>query len=102
MLADHGFDIAEGVGMMGATLHIPAFMKGKKQLSCGEIDSTRRIANMQIHVARVIRCLRQKYSILQSTLLLEYMANDAQLTTLDKVAVICCALTNFCSSVPIE
>ena len=32
VLAD-GFDIADAVGMMQARLHIPAFMKGKSQLS---------------------------------------------------------------------
>jgi len=103
VLADRGFDIAEGVGMMGANLHIPAFTKGKKQLSGEEVESTRRIANVRIHVERVIGCLRQKYSILQSTLPLDYMANDTKLTTLDMVAVVCCALSNLCPSVvPIE
>ena len=40
VLADRGFDIADSVGMMGATLHIPAFTKGKKQLSGREVEST--------------------------------------------------------------
>lgn len=97
MLADRGFDIADSVGMTGASLHIPAFTKGKKQLK--ELESTRRIAKVRIHVERVIGCLRQKYSILQSTLPLDYMANDTKLTTVDRVAVVCCALTNLCPSV---
>ena len=33
VLADCGFDIAESVGSMQAKLHIPAFTKGKMQLS---------------------------------------------------------------------
>ncbi|KAL5013813.1 hypothetical protein ScPMuIL_008083 [Solemya velum] len=68
VLADRGFDIADSIGIMGATLHIPAFTKGKKQLTSDEVETTRRIANVRIHVERVIGCLRQKYQILQSTL----------------------------------
>jgi len=99
VLADRGFDIGDSVGMMGAELAIPAFTKGKKQLSGEEVESTRRIANVRIHVERVIGSLRQKYTILQSTLPIDMMANDSKNTTLDKIAVVCCALTNLCPSV---
>ena len=64
VLADRGFDIAESVAMMQAQLHIPAFTKGKQKLSAAEVESTRQIANVRIHVERVIGCVRQKYSIL--------------------------------------
>jgi len=47
-LADRGFDIAESVGAMQATLHIPAFTKGKNQLSALEVEETRTIANVHI------------------------------------------------------
>jgi len=40
VLADHGFDIAESVGMRQARLHVPAFTKGKSQLSALEIEET--------------------------------------------------------------
>ena len=50
VLADRGFDIAESVGMMQAKLHIPAFTRGKQQLSALEIENTRTIANVRIHV----------------------------------------------------
>ena len=43
MLADHGFTIADSVGAMPAKLHIPAFTKGKSQLSALEVEDTRRI-----------------------------------------------------------
>lgn len=68
VLADRGFDISESVGMMQARLHIPAFTKGKSQLSAVEVENTRTIANVRIHVERVIGCVRQKYAILQGTL----------------------------------
>ena len=54
ILADRGFDIAESVGTMQVRLHIPAFTKGKSQLSALEVEETRSIANVRIHVERVI------------------------------------------------
>ena len=54
VLADHGFDIAESVGSMQAKLHISTFTKGKTQLSALEVEETRKIANVKIHVERVI------------------------------------------------
>ena len=50
MLADHGLDIAESVRVQQPKLHIPAFTKGKSQLSALEIEETRNIANVWIHV----------------------------------------------------
>ena len=76
VLADRGFDIADSVGMMQATLHIPAFTKGKRKLSTMEGQETRTIANVRIHVERVIGNVRQKYSILQSTLLIDFVINS--------------------------
>ena len=68
VLADREFDIADSVGMYQAKLYIPAFTKGKKQLSANEVEDTRKIANVRIHVERVIGLVRRKYVMLQSTL----------------------------------
>ena len=38
VLADRGFDIRESVGMIQASLQIPAFTKGKSQLSALEVE----------------------------------------------------------------
>ena len=53
VLADRGFDVSESVGMMQARLHIPAFTRGKSQLSAIDVENTRTIANVRIHVERV-------------------------------------------------
>ena len=66
-MADQGFNISDLVGTLQAKLHIPAFTKGKSQLSALEVEDTR-IANVQIHVEHVIGCMRQKFTILHSTL----------------------------------
>ena len=66
VLANRGFNIAKSVRMMQACLHIPALMKGKAQLSALEVENTRTIANVCIHVDRIIGCVWQQYSILQA------------------------------------
>ena len=93
VLADRGFDIADSVGFYQAKLYIPAFTKGKKQLSVQEVEETRKIANVRIHVERVIGLVRRKYVILQSILPTESLA------PIDKIAPVCCALTNLSESI---
>ena len=100
-VADRGFDIADSVGFYQAKLYIPAFTKGKKQLSAQEVEETRKIANVRIHVERVIGLVRRKYPILQSILpteLLKVKAGDS-LAPIDKIARVCCSLTNLSDSI---
>lgn len=59
--------------MMQATLLIPAFTKGKDQLTAVEVHETRTIANVRIHVERVIGFIKQKYTILQGTLPIHFL-----------------------------
>ncbi|XP_065911810.1 uncharacterized protein [Dysidea avara] len=101
VLADRGFDIAESVGVMQARLHIPAFTKGKDQLSALEVEQTRSIANVRIHVERVIGLVRQKYSILQSTIPIHFVKcrHGEDIPLIDRIVRVSCALTNICNSV---
>ena len=100
VLADRGFDIADSVGFYPARLHIPAFTRGKKQLSAKEVE-TRKIANVRIHVERVIGLVRRKYSILQGILPIQLVTarRGGDLAPIDKIAIICCALTNLSESI---
>lgn len=104
MLADRGFNISESVGFYCARLHVPAFTKGKKQLSAEEVLSTRKLANVRIHVERVIGLIRNKFKILKGTLPIEHVArregDDAP--PLDKIVTVCCALSNLCPSIVAE
>ena len=101
VLADRGFDIAESVGMMQATLHLPAFTKGKSQLSALEVEETRTIANVRIHVERVIGMVKQKYPILQSTIPIDFVKKRVgeDVPLIDRIVRICCALTNICNAI---
>lgn len=67
ILADRGFDIQDSVSLYCARVSIPAFTKGKKQLAGIEVEQTRRLANVRIHVERVIGLIRQKYTLLSAT-----------------------------------
>jgi len=63
VLADRGFNISESVGLVGAYLKFLAFTKEKPQLSYEDVKLTRKIANVRIHVERVIGVVRSKYRI---------------------------------------
>ena len=39
---------------MQATLHIPSFTRGCSQLSPMDVEATRKLANVRIHIERVI------------------------------------------------
>lgn len=100
VLADRGFDITESVGLCCAEVKIPAFTKGKKQLSPLELESTRKIAHSRIHVERVIGLVRNKYTILQSAIPIDYLhCQSENVPTIDKITSACFELTNLCDSV---
>ena len=102
VLADRGFDIQDSVACYYAEIKIPDFTKGKKQLAPLEVENNQKIASVRIHVERVIGNVRRKYSMLQSTLPIDYLITedgDKTIAMIDKIVTVCCALTNMCDSV---
>ena len=102
VLADRAFNVGDSVAAMGAILRIPPFTKGKKQLSKKEVDTFRQLSRVRIHVERIISQLRRKYTILAETVPVNYLSSctdNSSLSTLDKIAVICCSLCNICDSI---
>ena len=95
-MADRGFNIAETLASYVATLKMPAFTCRQSQLSANEAESTRRLANIRIHVERVIALLRNKYQILKGPLSVEmlYTKSNDQEAFIDKIAKTWCVLTN--------
>ena len=86
---------------MQVRLYIPAFTKGKDQLYPMEIHKTKTIANIRIHVERVIGSVRQKYSILQSTLPIDFVIKcvGEECPLIDRIVKVSCALNNICDCV---
>ena len=102
ILADRGFDIGDSVALQGATLDIPAFTRGCDQLSPGDVEATRKLANVRIHVERVIGAVRQNFQILSATGVLqkELVSKKTDGTTvLDSIVRVCCALNNVCEGI---
>ncbi|XP_046578747.1 uncharacterized protein LOC124286417 [Haliotis rubra] len=87
VMADRGFTISNELYARRVKLNIPAFMKGRKQLSATECIETRRIASVRIHVERAIARLKS-YRILNQVLPL----NSVQ--KLDKIVKVCAVLCN--------
>ena len=54
ILVDWGFDVSDDLGVCGVRLEIPSFSRGKKQLSLQEIQYSKRLSKVRIHVERVI------------------------------------------------
>ncbi len=50
-----GFTIHESAGLYCDEVKLPPFTRGKKQLSKAEIDHSRQLSQVRIHVERVIR-----------------------------------------------
>lgn len=104
VLADRGFDIQDSVGLMCAKVKIPAFTKGRCQLDARDVESTRKIAHLRIHVERVIGTVRNKYTILSDKVPIHMLlpCKDEDMTFLDKIVSVCCALTNMSPSVVLK
>ena len=97
VMADRGFTVAERVGMRQAPLVIPAFTKGKSQLDPVDVEKTRGIANVRIHVERVIGLFRRKYIILEGTLRTDFLVSSQNApSVIDHVIRVCAALVNLC------
>ena len=66
-----------------------------------EVTETRAIANVRIHVERVIRSVGQKYSLLRNTLPIDYVIkrDGEECPIIDQIVRVCCALCSVCDSV---
>lgn len=82
-------------------MKIPAFTKGRKQLTPVELESTRGLASVRILVERVIGEMRNQYTKLQSTIGIQMCEAEHPkgFTVSDKVVHVCCALTNVAPSI---
>ncbi|XP_052100440.1 uncharacterized protein LOC127734547 [Mytilus californianus] len=87
VLADRGFLIAEELASRNASLIIPAFTRGKSQLSAREVEQTRKIAHVRIHVERAIEQLKN-FQILSSQMGIYLVPHS------DSIVTLCSAICN--------
>ncbi len=69
LLADRGFTLKEDFAKQcGAELFTPSFVKGKDQLSAQDIETSRIISHVRIHIERIIGLIKNRYTILEGPL----------------------------------
>ncbi|XP_050500913.1 uncharacterized protein LOC126886507 [Diabrotica virgifera virgifera] len=97
VIADRGFLIKEFLDVLQAKLVIPAFTKGKKQLLPLELEETRNIAQVRIHVERVIGSIKNKFNIFSEPLPISMLTHVTDgINIVDKIIFIACVLINLC------
>ena len=101
ILADRGFTLKEDfASQCGAALLYPAFTKGRNQMTAREVEQSRKLSSVRIHIERVIGLMRNRYTILQGTLPLSLLksakdkAMQEPVSSIDKIVTCCAALTN--------
>lgn len=105
VFADHGFTIQQSLIFKKAEVAIPAFTHSKDQLDPVDVEGTRGIANVRIHVEQVIGLLRRKYTILNGILPIDFLnsnpsgSQEASTPMIDRIINVCVALVNLCPGI---
>ena len=106
ILADRGFLLHEDFATRcSAILLTPAFTKGKKQMSAQDVETSRLISSVRIHIERVIGLLKNRFTILQGTMpvrsvkSLRSETDNATKSSCDKIIRVCSALVNMGDSI---
>ncbi|KAG5871368.1 hypothetical protein JTB14_019765 [Gonioctena quinquepunctata] len=95
VLADRGFLIHDTLGILQAKLIMPAFTKHKNQLHPIEIEETRQIAHVRIHIERVIGLIKNKFGIFHGTIPISMIKKGTEtVSLLDKIVTVCSGLVN--------
>ena len=77
-----------------------SFTKIKKRLSSNEVETSRQIVTVQIHVEHVIGLIKNRYQIIDGTLPITLLkslsdeADDCEIENIDKIFSVRAALVN--------
>ena len=101
VLADRGFTIESDLAVYGAKLEIPSFTRGKSQLSQREVEYSKQLSTVRIHVERVIGNLKKKFKLLKGPLPVTVLKHkhDTNVSNIDKILHVCASLVNLSESV---
>ena len=87
VMADRGFTIQDKLARLGATLVMPPFTRGRKQLPGFAVERARQLSALRIHVERAIERIKT-FAILKNTMPLTLVPIASDIVT------ICAALSN--------
>lgn len=95
VMADRGFTMVEDFALRGAKLIMPAFTKGKRQLSAKEVEESRLMSRARIHVERVIGRTKD-FKILNHTLPISLFKgkDNGDFSTCEKLISVVCGIVN--------
>ena len=101
ILADRGFTIEDSVSLYCAQVLCPPFTKGKRQLSRHEVDWSREISRVRIHIEHVIGQLKKKFKLLEGVVPISMLKEKTPTDTIyiDCILTVCAALCNLSPSV---
>jgi len=83
---------------MGAALANPLFTKGRSQLSQREVETSRELSHVRIHVEQAIGKIKH-FKLLQQTWPIPLLksTDKTDFASTDKVFIVCAALCNLLS-----
>jgi len=100
IIADRGFTCDDYAHMALTKVKTPPFTKSRKQLEKVQVDWSRELSVVRIHVEKVTGVLKQKYTILQSVIPISLISDeDDEGASIDRLVRVCCVLVNLCPSV---
>ena len=82
----------------------PVFKGRRPQLGAWEVEKSREVSNLRIHVERVIGCVKNKFSIFSSPIPVSFLRSEEDRLgredcMLNKMVRVCCAVVNLCPSI---
>ena len=96
MLADRGFTCAESFAIYSQSeLIMPAFTKGKAQLTASDEIESRKLSDIRIHIECILGGIKKKSMKCLTVLpICVLMGCDSNISVADKFVTACCALHN--------
>ena len=100
ILTDQEFGIADSLGVNGACLEIPSFMRRKQQLTMQKVKYSKTLSKVSTHIEQVESLIKNKYTVLQSTLPINLTKHrwESDYANVDKILTVCVAFINVCPS----
>jgi len=86
-MADKGFTIGDLLAKKGAFLQIPPFLANKQQFTSTEVELTKTIARVRIHVERAIGRVKQFH-------ILDPVIPISLNSSISSIFRVCCFLSN--------